>query len=119
MMCRPDDLVFVPGYTPFGGQEGCSGCADGFCIMSDFFQSRAAGPGQQPDPARTILMIALVVAMLYVGREIFIPIAIAIVVSFVLSPPILLLWRWGFGRVPSVLTVVLAGGHRISGQDGI
>jgi hypothetical protein len=27
-------------------------------------------------------------------------------VSFVLSPPILLLRRWGFGRVPSVLTVV-------------
>jgi len=42
--------------------------------------------------------------MLYVGREIFIPIAIAILVSFVLSPPILLLRRWGLGRVLSVLT---------------
>ena len=41
------------------------------------------------------------------SSEIFIPIAIAILVSFVLSPPILLLRRWGLGRVLSVLTVVL------------
>jgi predicted PurR-regulated permease PerM len=56
----------------------------------------------------TLFLVAFVVAMLYGGREIFIPIAIAILVSFVLSPPILLLRRWGLGRVPSVLTVVLA-----------
>ena len=53
--------------------------------MSDFFQSRAARPGPQPDQARTLEMLAtlflvtLVVTALYVGREIFIPIAIAIV----------------------------------------
>ena len=56
----------------------------------------------------TLFLVAFVVAMLYVGREIFIPIAIAILVSFVLSPPILLLRRWGLGRVISVLTVVFA-----------
>jgi predicted PurR-regulated permease PerM len=49
-----------------------------------------------------------VVTTLYAGREIFVPIAIAILVSFVLSPPILLLRRWGLGRVLSVLTVVFA-----------
>src|ERR1700730_8081257 len=42
------------------------------------------------------------------SRGIFIPIAIAIVLSFVLSPPILLLRRLGLGRVPSVSAVVLA-----------
>jgi len=56
----------------------------------------------------TLIVVVLVVTTLYVGREILIPIAIAIPVSFVLSPPILLLRRWGLGRVPSVLTVVLA-----------
>jgi predicted PurR-regulated permease PerM len=56
----------------------------------------------------TLFVVVLVVTTLYVGREIFIPIAIAIPVSFVLSPPVLLLRRWGLGRVPSVLTVVLA-----------
>jgi predicted PurR-regulated permease PerM len=82
--------------------------------MSRFLESPAARPRPEPDQARTLetlatlLIIALAVATLYVGREIFIPIAIAILVSFVLSPPVLLLRRWGLGRVPSVLTVVVA-----------
>ena len=82
--------------------------------MSDFLGSPPARPRPVPDQARTLemlatlLVVALVVAMLYVGREIFIPIAIAIPVSFVLSPPVVLLRRWGLGRVPSILIVVLA-----------
>ena len=82
--------------------------------MSDFLGSSPARPRPEPDQARTLEMLAtlfvaaLAVTTLYVGREIFIPIAIAIPVSFVLSPPVLLLRRWGLGRVPSVLTVVLA-----------
>jgi predicted PurR-regulated permease PerM len=80
--------------------------------MSDFLGSPPARPRPQPDQARTLeklatlFLVAFVVATLYVGREIFIPIAIAILVSFVLSPPILVLRRWGLGRVLSVLTVV-------------
>ncbi|WP_051952918.1 AI-2E family transporter [Methylocapsa aurea] len=82
--------------------------------MTDFFESPAARPQKQPDSARTLEMlatlflVAFVVMTLYVGREIFVPIAIAILLSFVLSPPILVLRRWGLGRVPSVVTVVLA-----------
>jgi predicted PurR-regulated permease PerM len=82
--------------------------------MSDFLGSSPARPRPEPDQARTLEMlatlfvVALAVTTLYVGREIFIPIAIAIPVSFVLAPPVLLLRRWGLGRVPSVLTVVLA-----------
>ncbi len=82
--------------------------------MSEFLGSRPARPQPQPDQSgtlemlATLFLVAFVVAMLYVGREIFIPIAIAILVSFVLSPPILLLRRWGLGRVLSVLTVVFA-----------
>src|SRR6202047_803177 len=83
--------------------------------MSDFLGRPPTRPRAEPDQARTLEMlatlflVALVVTTLYVGREIFIPIAIAIPVSFVLSPPILLLRRWGLGRIPSVLTVVIAG----------
>src|ERR1700730_9631340 len=82
--------------------------------MSDFLRSPLPRPRPQPDRAgtlemlATLFLVAFVVAILYVGREIFIPIAIAILVSFVLSPPIHLLRRGDFGRVPSVLTVVLA-----------
>jgi hypothetical protein len=104
---------------PFNGEEKRSGHAEGLRIpgdkvMSDFLGSRPARPRPQPDQAgtlemlATLFLIAFVVAMLYAGREIFIPIAIAILVSFVLSPPILLLRRWGLGRVISVLTVVFA-----------
>ena len=80
--------------------------------MSDFLGSPPARPRQQPDQAgtlemlATLFLVAFVMATLYLGREIFIPIAIAILVSFVLSPPILVLRRWGLGRVFSVLTVV-------------
>jgi predicted PurR-regulated permease PerM len=82
--------------------------------MSEFLGSPNARPRPEPDQARTLEMlatlvfVALAVAVLYVGRDVFIPIAIAILISFVLSPPILLLRRWGLARVPSVLTVVFA-----------
>jgi len=82
--------------------------------MSNFLGRPPARLRPQPDQARTLELLAtlfvvvLVVTALYVGREIFIPIAIAIPVSFVLSPPVLLLRSWGLGRVPSVLVVVLA-----------
>ena len=82
--------------------------------MSDFLGRPPAHTRPQPDQAgtlemlATLFLVAFVVVLLYVGREIFIPIAIAILVSFVLSPPILLLRRWGLGRVISVLTVVFA-----------
>ncbi|WP_051335373.1 AI-2E family transporter [Methylocapsa acidiphila] len=81
--------------------------------MSDFLQSPTTRPQLQPDPARTLEMlatlflIAFVVTTLYVGRNVLIPIAVAILVSFVLSPPILLLRRWGLGRLLSVVIIVL------------
>jgi predicted PurR-regulated permease PerM len=82
--------------------------------LSDFLARPPARSRPEPNQARTLQMLAtlsvavLVVTTLYVGREILVPIAIAIPVSFVLSTPILLLRRWGLGRVASVLTVVLA-----------
>ncbi|HEX5077862.1 MAG TPA: AI-2E family transporter [Geminicoccaceae bacterium] len=54
-----------------------------------------------------IALIALVVGALYLGREILIPIALAILLSFALAPIVIRLRRWGLGRIPSVLAVVL------------
>jgi len=71
--------------------------------MSDFLGSPSARLGPESDHAGTLEMLAtlflaaFVVAMFYVWRGIFIPIAIAAFVSFVLSPPILLLGHWGLG----------------------
>ena len=57
--------------------------------MSDFLGSPRPRPRPQLDQAgtlemlATLFLVAFVVVLLYVRREIFIPIAIAILVSFV------------------------------------
>ncbi|MCD6049620.1 MAG: tqsA 1 [Verrucomicrobia bacterium] len=60
----------------------------------------------------TFLFLAcgtLVIGILYFGREVLIPIALAILLTFILSPVVNCLRRWGLGHVLSViLTVVLA-----------
>ncbi|GJE42194.1 hypothetical protein AEGHOMDF_1365 [Methylobacterium soli] len=51
---------------------------------------------------------AVIVAILYFGREIFIPIAIAVLLSFVLGPLVNLLRRINLGRLLSVGIAVMA-----------
>src|SRR4029079_1518499 len=47
----------------------------------------------------------LVVAVLYWAQAVLVPFAFAILLTFVLTPPVTWLQRW-IGRVPAVLTVV-------------
>ncbi|MGH6906080.1 MAG: AI-2E family transporter [Geminicoccaceae bacterium] len=58
-------------------------------------------------PTAMMAGIALVVAALYLGSEILIPLALAILLSFMLAPIVIRLRRWHLGRIPSVLVVVL------------
>jgi predicted PurR-regulated permease PerM len=61
-------------------------------------------------PMSTTAMVAVlgvVVGALYLGSEILIPLALAILLSFTLAPIVIRLRRWGLGRIPSVLAVVL------------
>lgn len=53
------------------------------------------------------VMAAIVVAALYFGQPIFVPLALAILLSFALSPLVEFLRRIRFGRIPSVLVSVL------------
>ncbi len=48
----------------------------------------------------------VLVAALYFGRDIFVPLALAVLLSFALSPPVRWLGRLGLGRIPSVIAVV-------------
>lgn len=50
--------------------------------------------------------VALVIAALYLGREIFVPLALAILLAFVLSPPILWLRRHGLPRIAAIVVVI-------------
>ncbi len=76
------------------------------------------GPSIRPRPTRVtaaerpkaalaspLIVGAILVAGLYFGREIFIPIAIALLLSFVLGPLVNYLRRW---RLPRLVAVGLA-----------
>jgi predicted PurR-regulated permease PerM len=56
-------------------------------------------------PWVTFAGCVLVVVVLYWAQAVFIPVALAILLTFVLTPPVTWLERW-IGRVPAVLTVV-------------
>lgn len=71
-------------------------------------------PAQVPPPVtpglRGLLTLAVgvvVIAALYYGREVFIPLVLAILLSFVLAPVVSFLRRMYLGRVPSVIIAVL------------
>lgn len=58
--------------------------------------------------SETLLMVAGCIAALYFGRDIFIPLALALVLSFLLSPAVIRLERLRLRRGPSVVLVVVA-----------
>ncbi len=53
----------------------------------------------------TILLSAFVVSVLYFGRDILIPLALAVMITFLLTPIVTRLERW-IGRIAAVLIVV-------------
>ncbi len=75
------------------------------------------GDGRR-DPLGTLTSVVIgvvIVVALYVGRDVLVPIALAILLSFVLAPLVQLLRRAWLGRVPAVfLAVVLALGVILS-----
>lgn len=57
-------------------------------------------------PADTVIIVAAVVAGLYFGRDVLVPIALAVLLSFVLARVATAFGRLGIGRVPSVILAV-------------
>ena len=58
-------------------------------------------------PLFTLIAIIAVVAALYVAKQILLPIALAILLSFLLTPLANRFERWGLPRVPAIIFVVL------------
>src|SRR5215211_6593382 len=54
----------------------------------------------------TLSGVAVVVAALYFAREVCIPLALGILLSFLLAPLALRLRHWGLGRIGSVIAAV-------------
>jgi predicted PurR-regulated permease PerM len=69
--------------------------------------------------AAAAVILAILVGMLYVGREVFVPIALAILLTFVLAPAVRLLQHWHVPRVLAVASVVLLAFLVISGIGGL
>ena len=74
-------------------------------------------------PRGTVLtnmaVAALIIAALYFGREIFVPVALAVLLSFVLAPFVMLLRSWRIPRTASVLVVVFIGFSIIFSLGGL
>ncbi len=58
-------------------------------------------------PLAIAVLATIAVAGLYLGQVIFIPLALGIILSFLLQPIVRMLERGGLQRVPAVVTVVL------------
>jgi predicted PurR-regulated permease PerM len=64
--------------------------------------------GSLRDRALAIIAFATVLALLYVGRDVLIPITVALVLSLLIAPLVRRLRRAGFSQTPAVLIAVLA-----------
>lgn len=54
----------------------------------------------------TLAVAVITIAALYFGREVFVPLALAVLLSFALGPPVSVLRGWHINRVPAVIAVV-------------
>ena len=55
----------------------------------------------------TLLTGILVMAVLYFAREVFVPLALAGLLSFLMAPAATRLERWGLRRTPAAMLVIL------------
>ncbi len=68
-------------------------------------------PAPAPDASRVMTLFVMIVATLYFGKEVLVPVTLALLLAFMLAPLVDLLRRLHLGRVPSVLLgVILALG---------
>jgi predicted PurR-regulated permease PerM len=64
-------------------------------------------PGPSASGTQSLAVFVVVIAALYFGRDVFVPLALAGLLSFALAPLIALLRRRGMPRTPAVLAVVI------------
>jgi predicted PurR-regulated permease PerM len=76
-------------------------------LTEDRFGHDVRAAGKPYSGLGTLAVGVIVIAALYVGREVFVPLSVAILFSFALGPIVMLLRRWHFGRVPSVAAAMM------------
>jgi len=71
------------------------------------------------DRAIGIIAFATVLALLYVGRAVLIPLTIALMLSLLVAPLVRRLRRIGLGQIPSVLVAVLTSAVVVAAAAGV
>jgi predicted PurR-regulated permease PerM len=64
-------------------------------------------PTKSQQPFYVLLSLVIITACLYWARQVLIPVALAVLLSFILTPAVSALQRRGLGRLSSVLVVVI------------
>ncbi len=76
---------------------------------------KATARNLPPDASRSMTLFVMIVATLYFGKDVLVPVTLALLLAFLLAPLVGLLRRLRLGRVPAVLLgVVLALGLVLS-----
>jgi predicted PurR-regulated permease PerM len=65
------------------------------------------GSAIAPNATETLTIFVLVVVVLYFGKDVLVPVVLALLLAFLLAPIVRVLRRAHLGRVPSVLLGVL------------
>jgi predicted PurR-regulated permease PerM len=75
--------------------------------------------GSLRDRAMGIIAFAAVLSLLYVGRDVLIPLTVAIMLSLPIAPLVRRLRRIGLGQAPAVLSAVLTLALVVAGAAGV
>ncbi len=68
---------------------------------------KAVSQAPAPDAAKAMTLFVMVVVTLYFGKEVLVPVTLALLLAFVLAPLVALLRRLHLGKAPSVLLGVI------------
>ena len=86
---------------------------------ADFHRAEGHAAGTPFNGLGILAVGVITVAALYFGREVFVPMALALLLSFALGPPVLLLRNWHFNRVLAVIAVVVLAFSVIFGVGAV
>ena len=81
--------------------------------------SRVSGHDVQGSALAAVVFGCVIIACLYFGREVLVPIALAVLMSFLLAPPVRLLQGWRVPRVLAVIVVVVVAFAPIFSLGGL
>ena len=83
------------------------------------FNGPRADLGKRARATDTVIIVTAIVAGLYFGRDVLVPIALAVLLSFVLAPVVIALTRLHLGKVASVLATVIVAFALLAGLGTI